>query len=154
MTVTTDALGLGSTSAQVVGTLRRKADVVGPVVGQPDDLAVAGGGAVRVAQLEPLQAQDAGARAGRRPVRGGGAEASSSMTITSQSRLSWVMVAMPLTSCVRTSTSSARPPTSTVPAAGSGRRRAWPMPWRSPVTSEPMLHALGAAPVASSSKIP
>ena len=57
----------------LVGALGQ-ADVVGPVVGEPDDPAVVGRRAVGMAELEPLEAEDAGARARRGPVGGAGSE--------------------------------------------------------------------------------
>ena len=64
------ALDLGP---RLVGALG-ETDVVGPVVGEPDDPAVIGRGAVGMIDLEPLEAQDAIAERAAEPVRRGRAD--------------------------------------------------------------------------------
>ena len=52
----------------------RQADVVGPVIREPDDPAVVGRRAVHMSELEALQAQDTGAGVGGSPIGGTGPE--------------------------------------------------------------------------------
>ena len=117
----------------LVGALG-EAHVVGTVVAQADDPAVVGRRAVGVAELEALEAEDAGVRPGRGPVGRGRAEGpeSDDDDVPVATVHGHAVDPAPGSSYVRVSTGATMPPTATASGAtsGSGRTRiSEPTPW-------------------------